>query len=64
LNTTNLLTNICINFHLNCKNFVSQILGSLEEITIPQNGIRPEGIAILSEAFKGNHNLKVLIFDR
>ena len=36
-----------------------KILGSLEEITMPQNGIRPEGVVLLAEAFKQNKNLKV-----
>lgn len=33
---------------------------TLEEITIPQNGIYAVGIAALSEALKVNHNMKVL----
>uniref|UniRef100_T2MG60 Ran GTPase-activating protein 1 n=1 Tax=Hydra vulgaris TaxID=6087 RepID=T2MG60_HYDVU len=37
-----------------------KILGSLEEITMPQNGIRPEGIAYLAEAFQKNTNLKII----
>lgn len=35
-------------------------LGSLEEITMPQNGIRPDGIAELAGAFLQNKNLKVV----
>ena len=37
-------------------------MGSLEEITVPQNGIRPEGVLSLAEAFKENKNLKVSCF--
>jgi len=37
-----------------------KILGSLEEITMPQNGIRPEGVLSLAEAFKENKNLKCI----
>ncbi|XP_066932823.1 ran GTPase-activating protein 1-like [Clytia hemisphaerica] len=37
-----------------------KLLGSLEEITMPQNGIRPDGVSILCEAFKENLNLKVI----
>jgi len=37
-----------------------KILGSLEEITMPQNGIRPDGVAALAGAFKENKNLKVI----
>merc|ERR1712002_298938 len=37
-----------------------KILGSLEEITMPQNGIRPDGVAALAGAFQENKNLKVV----
>ena len=37
-----------------------KILGSLEEITMPQNGIRPDGVAALAEAFQENKNLKTI----
>jgi len=37
-----------------------KILGSLEEITMPQNGIRPDGVAQLAGAFLANKNLKVV----
>jgi len=37
-----------------------KILGSLEEITMPQNGIRPDGVAELAGAFQENKNLKVV----
>merc|ERR1712180_65805 len=37
-----------------------KVLGSLEEITMPQNGIRPDGVAALAGAFKENKNLKVI----
>jgi len=37
-----------------------KILGSLEEIIMPQNGIRPEGVVLLAEAFKQNRNLKTI----
>lgn len=39
---------------------VFEKIQTLEEITIPQNGIYHVGIAALSEAFKANHNMKVL----
>lgn len=37
-----------------------KVLGSLEEITMPQNGIRPTGVAALAAAFQENKNLKVV----
>lgn len=37
-----------------------KILGSLEEITMPQNGIRPDGVAELAAAFQENKNLKIV----
>lgn len=37
-----------------------KLLGSLEEITMPQNGIRPEGVSYLAAAFQENKNLKVV----
>lgn len=37
-----------------------KVLGSLEEITMPQNGIRPSGVAALAEGFLANKNLKIL----
>jgi Ran GTPase-activating protein 1 len=37
-----------------------KILGSLEEITMPQNGIRPDGVGALAEAFLENKNLKII----
>lgn len=42
-----------------CFSILFQILGSLEEITMPQNGIRPDGVAELAAAFQENKNLKV-----
>lgn len=46
------------NSEINC-NFV-QILGSLEEITMYQDGIRAKGIKALSESFRYNPNLKII----
>lgn len=40
--------------------FYFQVLGTLEEIEIPQNGIYHKGIRELSEALKSNPKLKVL----
>uniref|UniRef100_A0A7M6DMY5 Ran-GTPase activating protein 1 C-terminal domain-containing protein n=1 Tax=Clytia hemisphaerica TaxID=252671 RepID=A0A7M6DMY5_9CNID len=37
-----------------------KLLGSLEEITMPQNGIRPEGVVLLADAFKKNSHLKCI----
>ena len=37
-----------------------QLMGSLEEVAMPQNGINFEGIAALSEAFSCNPKLRVL----
>lgn len=37
-----------------------KILGSLEEIVMPQNGIRPTGVADLASAFKENKKLRVV----
>ncbi|XP_015779681.1 PREDICTED: ran GTPase-activating protein 1-like isoform X1 [Acropora digitifera] len=37
-----------------------QIIGTLEELQMPQNGIQHEGIAALAEAFKSNPNLRIL----
>lgn len=37
-----------------------KILGSLEEITMPQNGIRPDGVAALAGAFQENKNLRII----
>lgn len=45
--------------YFNIYKSILQTLGSLEEITMPQNGIRPEGVLSLAEAFKENKNLKV-----
>lgn len=35
-------------------------IGTLEEVTVPQNGINHDGIRALSEGFKSNTNLRVL----
>lgn len=35
-------------------------LGTLEEIVMPQNGIKLDGILALAEAFKHNKNLKIV----
>uniref|UniRef100_A0A8R1Y160 Ran-GTPase activating protein 1 C-terminal domain-containing protein n=1 Tax=Onchocerca volvulus TaxID=6282 RepID=A0A8R1Y160_ONCVO len=37
-----------------------QVLGSLEEITMYQDGIRPKGIEALSKSFRYNPNLKII----
>ncbi|VDO29480.1 unnamed protein product [Onchocerca flexuosa] len=37
-----------------------QVLGSLEEITMYQDGIRPKGIEALSKSFRYNSNLKII----
>ena len=39
---------------------VFQLMGSLEEVVMPQNGIYHEGLAALAEAFSHNPNLKIL----
>lgn len=42
---------------------LAQVFGrikTLQEITMPQNGIYHVGIAALSDAFKENHDMKVL----
>jgi Ran GTPase-activating protein 1 len=39
---------------------VLQALGSLEEVTMPQNGIYAEGVTALAEAFAENKNLRVM----
>lgn len=39
---------------------VFSAIGTLEEISMPQNGIYHAGISALSEAFKKNRNMKVL----
>ena len=40
---------------------VFKMMGSLEEVVIPQNGIYHEGIAALSDAFANNPNLREAI---
>jgi len=37
-----------------------EIIGSLEEVTMPQNGIRPAGVAALASGLKSNTRLRVL----
>ncbi|VDM51845.1 unnamed protein product [Angiostrongylus costaricensis] len=37
-----------------------QVLGSLEEISIAQNGIREEGICALAKSFQSNPSLRVI----
>ena len=37
-----------------------QLMGSLEEVAMPQNGINHEGITALSDAFASNTNLRIL----
>jgi len=37
-----------------------KVLGSLEHIEMPQNGIRPDGVGHLASAFQKNINLKVV----
>ncbi|VDP39115.1 unnamed protein product, partial [Heligmosomoides polygyrus] len=37
-----------------------EVLRSLEEISIPQNGIRAEGICALASAFKSNPSLRII----
>ena len=39
--------------------FFLQTLGSLVEVSMPQNGIYMEGIAVLADAFRNNPNLQV-----
>ena len=36
-----------------------QTIGSLEEISMPQNGINHAGVAALAKSFKANTGLKV-----
>ena len=42
-----------------CNLFELKIIGTLQEIAMPQNGIQHEGIGALAESFKENQNLKV-----
>jgi len=35
-------------------------MGSLEEVSMPQNGINHQGIAALADAFASNKNLRIL----
>jgi len=35
-------------------------MGSLEEVSMPQNGINPKGIAALADAFAQNPNLRYI----
>lgn len=37
-----------------------KVIGSLEEISMPQNGINHQGVSALAKAFKSNKNLKVV----
>ncbi|KAI0234623.1 Ran GTPase-activating protein 1 [Lamellibrachia satsuma] len=37
-----------------------KVMGSLEEVSMPQNGINPKGIAALADAFAQNPNLRVI----
>lgn len=39
---------------------VFKLMGSLEEVAMPQNGINHEGITALSDAFASNTNLRIL----
>ena len=39
---------------------IFKLMGSLEEVVMPQNGIYHEGIAALSDAFSNNPNLRIL----
>ena len=39
---------------------VFKLMGSLEEVVMPQNGIYHEGIAALADAFSNNRNLRIL----
>ncbi|WAQ98909.1 RAGP1-like protein [Mya arenaria] len=39
---------------------VFKLMGSLEEVAMPQNGINHEGITALAEAFQHNPNLRIL----
>ena len=39
---------------------VFKLMGSLEEVVMPQNGIYHEGIAALTDAFAANPNLRIL----
>ena len=39
---------------------VFKLMGSLEEVVMPQNGIYHEGIEALSDAFASNPNLRIL----
>lgn len=40
-----------------------QMIGTLVEVSMPQNGIYAPGITALSEAFKNNPHLKILNFN-
>ena len=40
--------------------FCFQLMGSLEEVSMPQNGINHPGITALSEAFKVNKNMRYI----
>jgi Ran GTPase-activating protein 1 len=41
-----------------CAAEVFQLMGSLEEVVMPQNGIYHEGLTALAEAFSHNPNLR------
>lgn len=40
-----------------------KLMGSLEEIQMPQNGIRPNGIEFIAEACASNPNLRTINFN-
>ncbi len=42
---------------------ILKMMGSLEEIQMPQNGIRPNGIEFIAEACAGNPNLRTINFN-
>ena len=44
---------------LSCVLFLLQTIGTLEEVTVPQNGINHEGITALAHAFEHSPNLRV-----
>ena len=45
-------------FYFNFKVF--KLMGSLEEVVMPQNGIYHEGLTALADAFSNNPNLRIL----
>ena len=56
---------VCV--HIHCKQLTNlllllQILGSLVEVSMPQNGIYHEGISALADAFGHNHGMEVCLF--